>query len=126
MRYLFGAIDDWDALFQEAYRVCKPGGWVESCETEPLFRSDDNTAESNWGLARMNKMYREGGQKIGRTFCVIEEDRQMKGMKEAGFTDIQQVNSKVRATYHYSAKEVALRELLTKWIPLVCYRRLAS
>ncbi|KAJ4265934.1 hypothetical protein NW764_015443 [Fusarium oxysporum] len=30
MRYLIGAITDWGALFKEAFRCCKPGGFVES------------------------------------------------------------------------------------------------
>jgi len=30
VRYLYGSIPDWDALFKEAYWVIKPDGWIES------------------------------------------------------------------------------------------------
>lgn len=28
IRYLAGSIQDWPALFREAYRCTKPGGWI--------------------------------------------------------------------------------------------------
>ncbi|QGI88814.1 hypothetical protein CEK26_000029 [Fusarium fujikuroi] len=43
MRYMYGSISDWSALFKEAFRVCKPGGWVESYEASPRMESDDGT-----------------------------------------------------------------------------------
>ncbi|KAL1866293.1 hypothetical protein VTK73DRAFT_4823 [Phialemonium thermophilum] len=95
LRYLFGAISDWNALFAEAYRTCKPGGWVESCEADPLYVSDDGTTDGNYGVERFVQLYREGGKKFGRSFCVIEEDLQLQGMKAAGFVDLQVVNYKV-------------------------------
>lgn len=95
LRYLFGAIADWGALFKEAFRVCKPGGWVESCEVDPVFLSDDGTTDKEWGIKMWNSLYREGGKKFGRSFCVVEEDLQMPAFKEAGFVDIQHVDYKV-------------------------------
>lgn len=94
LRYLFGAIADWGALFKEAFRVCKPGGWVESCEVDPVFLSDDGTTDKEWGIKMWNSLYREGGKKFGRSFCVVEEDLQMPAFKEAGFVDIQHVDYK--------------------------------
>ncbi|CAJ0552277.1 Ff.00g062560.m01.CDS01 [Fusarium sp. VM40] len=32
IRWLIGSIPDWNQLFREAYKTCKPGGWVESFE----------------------------------------------------------------------------------------------
>ncbi|KAJ4112360.1 hypothetical protein NW765_015430 [Fusarium oxysporum] len=68
MRYLYGSISDWSALFKEAFRVCKPGGWVESYEASPRMESDDGT--------------------LNRTFEIIDKDLQQKGMEEAGFVDV--------------------------------------
>jgi ubiquinone/menaquinone biosynthesis C-methylase UbiE len=93
MRYLFGAIQDWTALYQQAYRVCTPGGWVESVEADIHFRSDDGTAEEEEVYKTCNKLYEEGGKAIGRTFFV--HDLQPKGMEEAGFVDIKTVDYKV-------------------------------
>ncbi|KAF4338324.1 hypothetical protein FBEOM_7789 [Fusarium beomiforme] len=93
MRYLFGAIQDWPALYQQAYRVCTPGGWVESVEADIHFRSDDETAEEVEVYKTCNKLYEEGGRAIGRTFFV--HDLQPKGMEEAGFVDMKTVDYKV-------------------------------
>ncbi|KAF5686217.1 methyltransferase [Fusarium denticulatum] len=92
MRYLFGAIQDWTALYQQAYRVCTPGGWVESVEADIHFRSDDGTAEEQEVYKLCNKLYEEGGKAIGRTFFVHE--LQPTGMEEAGFVDIKTVDYK--------------------------------
>ncbi|KAF5543247.1 heat shock 70 kDa 12B [Fusarium phyllophilum] len=92
MRYLFGAIQDWTALHQQAYRVCTPGGWVESVEADIHFRSDDGTAEEQEVYKLCNKLYEEGGKAIGRTFFVHE--LQPKGMEEAGFVDIKTADYK--------------------------------
>ncbi|KAI1016176.1 hypothetical protein LB504_009297 [Fusarium proliferatum] len=93
MRYLFGAIQDWTALYQQAYRVCTPGGWVESVEADIHFRSDDGTAEEQEVYKLCNKLYEEGGKAIGRTFFV--HDLQPKGMEVAGFVDIKTVDYKI-------------------------------
>ncbi|KAG4273272.1 hypothetical protein FPRO04_09878 [Fusarium proliferatum] len=93
MRYLFGAIQDWTALYQQAYRVCTPGGWVESVEADIHFRSDDGTAEEQEVYRLCNKLYEEGGKAIGRTFFV--HDLQPKGMEDAGFVDIKTVDYKI-------------------------------
>ncbi|KAJ9157361.1 Phosphoethanolamine N-methyltransferase 3-like protein 1 [Pleurostoma richardsiae] len=95
VRYLFGAIADWDALYSEAYRACTPGGWVESCECDPVICSDDGTTDANTGIESWNALYVEGGKKFGRSFCVVAEGLQTKGMKAAGFVDVQEVNYKI-------------------------------
>ncbi|KAG5660131.1 hypothetical protein KAF25_003653 [Fusarium avenaceum] len=98
MRYLFGAIADWTALFKEAYSATKPGGWVESCESEPMTHSDDGTV-ANDGLTALggiwDKVFIEGGRITGCSLSVLTEDLQMKAMKEAGFVDIQEAFYKV-------------------------------
>ncbi|KAI6758635.1 hypothetical protein HG530_010875 [Fusarium avenaceum] len=43
IRYLYGSIKDWSALFKESFRACRPGGWVESHEASPMIESDDGT-----------------------------------------------------------------------------------
>jgi ubiquinone/menaquinone biosynthesis C-methylase UbiE len=95
MRYLFGAIIDWPALFREAIRCCKPGGWVQSAEVDVEFKSDDGTVDSEPILTKWAELYREGGQRTGRSFAVLEDKSQTRGMEDAGFKDIQVVNFKV-------------------------------
>ncbi|RTE68271.1 hypothetical protein BHE90_017352 [Fusarium euwallaceae] len=95
LRYLFGSITDWNALFSNAYRVCKPGGWVESYEPTVVAESDDDTippgsAHSEWG-----KFFIEGAKKMGRSCTVVEDDVQRKSMEATGFVDLQYVDKKV-------------------------------
>ncbi|RSL58559.1 hypothetical protein CEP53_006104 [Fusarium sp. AF-6] len=43
-----------------------------------------------WG-----KFFVEGGKKIGRSFTIVEDEVQRKGMEEAGFINIEERNFKV-------------------------------
>ncbi|KAK3399770.1 S-adenosyl-L-methionine-dependent methyltransferase [Sordaria brevicollis] len=91
MRMLVGVIQDWYAIFREAYRCCKPGAYVESMGSSCHFISDDGsiTPDSASALAQWGKIWIEGGKAFGRTFDVYSEDVQRKGMEEAGFVDIE-------------------------------------
>ncbi|RTE84034.1 hypothetical protein BHE90_001416 [Fusarium euwallaceae] len=93
IRYLFGAIRDWTALFKEAYRCCAPGGWIQSAEADVEFRSNDGTSERQEVLRLGKKMYEEGGKALGLPFFV--HDLQKKGIEEAGFQDIKMVEYKI-------------------------------
>ncbi|KAH6984337.1 S-adenosyl-L-methionine-dependent methyltransferase [Ilyonectria sp. MPI-CAGE-AT-0026] len=95
MRYLFGAIADWEALFREAFRSCKPGGYIQSCEIDPSFYSDDGTIDNDEAIQMMNKLVLEGGKRMGRSFHVVKDGLQLKAAEAAGFVDIEQVNFKV-------------------------------
>ncbi|KAL2126814.1 hypothetical protein VTI74DRAFT_189 [Chaetomium olivicolor] len=90
MRYLFGAVADWDELFKQAYRVCKPGGYVQSFETDALVFSEDGSIPEGSPLDQWGKMFKEAGKKTGRSFLVINEDLQRKGLEAAGFTNMVQ------------------------------------
>ncbi|KAF5664113.1 phosphoethanolamine n-methyltransferase 3 [Fusarium heterosporum] len=98
MRYLFGAITDWNALFREAYEVTRPGGWVESCESEPMTHSDDGTIADDGSTALggiWDKVFIEGGKTTGCSLSVLSDDLQTKAMEEAGFVDIHETIYKV-------------------------------
>ncbi|KAK7423551.1 hypothetical protein QQX98_001009 [Neonectria punicea] len=90
MRYLIGCIPDWTQLFKEAFRVIKPGGYLETFETTPNITSDDGTMKPDSACARWGPTFIEASKVIGRTFTVIEEGIQRKAMEEAGFVDIQE------------------------------------
>ncbi|CCT65349.1 uncharacterized protein FFUJ_02285 [Fusarium fujikuroi IMI 58289] len=93
MRYLIGAIADWGALFKEAFRCCKPGGFVESVEVNPTFFSDDETASEVMAVQTWNKLFREASKAFGRSFCEIEGDAEL--LAAAGFVDVQVTDFKV-------------------------------
>ncbi|KAH7166538.1 S-adenosyl-L-methionine-dependent methyltransferase [Dactylonectria macrodidyma] len=95
MRYLVGSIKDWSELFKEAFRVCKPGGWVESHEAAAMMESDDGTVADTSALHEWGRFFIEGGKKLGQPFTILENDMQRKYMEEAGFVDITVENRKI-------------------------------
>ncbi|KAK0624298.1 S-adenosyl-L-methionine-dependent methyltransferase [Immersiella caudata] len=95
MRYLFGSIADWDALFRDAYFACAPGGWVESIEVEVDYVSDDGSVKPGSAMTMWGDMCREAGPKMGRSFMILREGLQRTGMEKAGFVNITEVDRKV-------------------------------
>ncbi|KAM0247562.1 hypothetical protein ACHAP5_004013 [Fusarium lateritium] len=95
IRYLFGAIQDWSALFHEAYRCCASGGWVQSCEADVYIYSDDGTAETEPGFKTWGDLYEGGGVTTGKPFFLQREAIQERSITEAGFTDIKILDYKL-------------------------------
>ena len=95
MRYLYGSVEDWGALLREAYRVTEPGGWVESVEASPKMESDDNTIAEDCAMHQWGPIFIEGAREVGRTFTVVDDNLQLRRIREAGFTNIRVVDKKV-------------------------------
>lgn len=93
---MLGSIVDWGAFFKQAYRCCKPGGYLESYEASTRVLSDDGTLPPNSATAQWTSLFIEGGKAIGRSFTIVDEGVQRKAMEDAGFVDIQEKNIKVR------------------------------
>ncbi|KAH6637237.1 S-adenosyl-L-methionine-dependent methyltransferase [Chaetomium tenue] len=98
IRYMFGSVADWDALFAEAYRVLRPGGYIETFEADARMYAPDGTVLEGSPLDQWGKVFREGGKKFGRTFMVVGEDLQRKGLEAAGFVDLVQQDFKAPIT----------------------------
>ncbi|KAH6951924.1 S-adenosyl-L-methionine-dependent methyltransferase [Fusarium avenaceum] len=90
IRWLVGSIVDWTALFKQAYKSLKPGGYVESYEPGSRVESDDGTVREGSALSQWEKFFVEGGLKLGRPFTIFEEGIQKAAMREAGFVDIEE------------------------------------
>ncbi|KAK0649230.1 S-adenosyl-L-methionine-dependent methyltransferase [Cercophora newfieldiana] len=95
MRYLFGSFSDWNALYREAYRVTKPGGWIESFEASSQFTADDGTVPEGSPMHQWGKVYDEAGKKFGRSFSVIDDNVQVPGIEAAGFVDLKVIDGKL-------------------------------
>ncbi|TPX08636.1 uncharacterized protein E0L32_009825 [Thyridium curvatum] len=91
-RWLVGTVTDWAALFKQAYKALKPGGWIESFECNGYFESEDDTVTDKTAAAQWGYIFREGSKKMGSTasFTVVRDGLQKKALEEAGFTNIQQ------------------------------------
>ena len=90
IRWLIGSVGDWDDLFQQAYRILKPGGYVESLEPNINVTSDDGSVREGSVQWQWGRVFAEGGKKLGRSFTVVEDDLQKKGIEAAGFVDIEE------------------------------------
>lgn len=99
LRYLFGSIADWPRLLSQAYRVCKPGGYVESYEASCVFRSEDGTLLPGSPLDEWGKVFVEAGKKFGRPFDVVGDGLVQDAFKKAGFSNIVEWEFKV-SNYH--------------------------
>ncbi|KAG7106688.1 Secondary metabolism regulator LAE1 like protein [Verticillium longisporum] len=89
-RWLVGSIADWTALFKEAFKCLKPGGYLESHEPSSGFENQGEPLDQKSALAQWGKFFVKGGQKFGRPFTVFEEHIQRKAMEAAGFVDIEE------------------------------------
>ncbi|KAK3343513.1 S-adenosyl-L-methionine-dependent methyltransferase [Lasiosphaeria hispida] len=88
MRYLFGSIADWPGLLKQAFRVTKPGGYVESYEASCVMKSDDGSLVEGSPMDQWGKVFVEAGRKFGRPFDVVNERIVVNAFEEAGFEEI--------------------------------------
>ncbi|CEI61680.1 hypothetical protein FVEN_g2746 [Fusarium venenatum] len=95
LRYLVGCVPDWNQLLEQAYKALKPGGWVETYEASPTIESDDDSVKLDSAMGQWGPTFIKASKVIGNTFTVVADDLQRKGVENAGFTDIQQWNSKL-------------------------------
>ena len=95
VRYMLGSIQNWPRLFRQAYAALRPGGYVESHETEPNFLSDDNTVHPDSAMSTWTTLFADGSARLGRPFMVISKDLQRRAIEAAGFVDIQITDQKV-------------------------------
>ena len=112
MRLLVGSVSDWDALFAEAYRTLKPGGWIESYEGRPNVESDDGTVTDSSAMGQWGQIFIHFGETIGRSFTIVADGVQRKAMEAAGFVDIQEQEFKVRYSFAQSINAVTPHILL--------------
>ncbi|KAG6156103.1 hypothetical protein E4U51_008278, partial [Claviceps purpurea] len=85
IRFILGGVQDWSALFKEAYRCCAAGGWVESIEYDVEFRSDDGTTELEPALASYGELFRKASKVLNRPLFV--QEIQPQAFAEAGFAE---------------------------------------
>lgn len=95
IRYLFGSNPNWAELFRQAYRVLKQGRWIETFEADATLTSEDGSVKEGTPLDQWGKIFREAGDRFGRSLCVANDDLQRKGLEEAGFIKLCQWDSNV-------------------------------
>lgn len=94
--FLNGCCTNWTDIYKEAYRCCKPGGWIEHYDVSPLVLSDDGTVLEGSAMDQYGKVFREAGKRVGIDICTADNGTMENGMKEAGFVNVQVKDIKVR------------------------------
>lgn len=96
-RWLVGSVPDWDALFRQAYKALKPGGWIETLDTNAFFESDDGTVTEKNATGQWAHIFLGGFQKLGSqaSVTIVLDQLQRKALTNAGFINIQEVPYKV-------------------------------
>jgi SAM-dependent methyltransferase len=88
------SLKDWPHFYREAFKVLKPGGWVESQEFSYKRYSDDGTLPADSIITKWEDLWTEGINKLGhRGHC--DPDLVMRQMSEAGFINITRLNFKM-------------------------------
>ncbi|KAI2639258.1 S-adenosyl-L-methionine-dependent methyltransferase [Xylaria nigripes] len=98
LRYLFGAISDWDELYKEAYRACKPGGWIEAIEPSVNLKSDDGSVKEGAALYDWGRLFNEASTRAGRSMSMVDDGTILKSVRKAGFVDVKSRMFKLPAT----------------------------
>jgi len=90
MRTLFGSIADWPALYKEAFKAIKPGGWFENFEFDNTVRSDSPIVakDPDHVFHKWTSLLFEAAGKTGRGLEIAQDGRMKKHMEEAGFVGI--------------------------------------
>ncbi|GKT41319.1 secondary metabolism regulator LAE1 [Colletotrichum spaethianum] len=65
LRNMGPGIKDWTKLLNQAYRVLKPGGWIELQEMKWDFNCDDGTMPPTYALTKMTDLIWQGLGKFG-------------------------------------------------------------
>ncbi|KAI1275442.1 S-adenosyl-L-methionine-dependent methyltransferase [Xylaria sp. FL0933] len=98
LRYLFGSIPDWDALYAEAFKACKPGGWVEAVDPSVNLRSDDGSVREGTAFYDWGRLFNEAASKYGRTMSMVDDGAIKESFKRAGFVEVVSRTFKLPAT----------------------------
>ena len=88
MRFLLGSIQDWDALYRQAYRCLKPGGWIEHCDQSITACCDDGSMPDDCMWHEWSRVFIKAGELQGRTFKIIEDSANVRRIEKAGFVNV--------------------------------------
>jgi len=88
------SLKDWSHFYREAFRVLKPGGWVENQEFSYKHHSDDNSLPKDSRILYWADLWTEGVGKIGlKGSC--DPDLVVRQMMDAGFVNITRLDFKM-------------------------------
>jgi hypothetical protein len=86
IRGLYGSVADWPTLYAQAFRACKPGGWIEQIEWDMALRDPSGQLTEHPVFKKWTEDCLDMGETIGKTMktAILMKD----WIREAGFVDI--------------------------------------
>ncbi|KIX07729.1 uncharacterized protein Z518_02383 [Rhinocladiella mackenziei CBS 650.93] len=93
LRYMFGAIKDWAALYKQSFDNMNSGGWIEQLEIEIKASTDDDSDRPGSHIKRICALHTELGAASGREFDIAATMKEH--IEQAGFVDVQQQRLKL-------------------------------
>ncbi|CCC12764.1 hypothetical protein SMAC4_09545 [Sordaria macrospora] len=89
IRWLTGTIRDWPALYKEAFKCTKPGGWIEHVDADARIHCHDGTMPDDSAFGQWGPIWKAVGGHIGTEFDLPSSGIMERGLEEAGFTNIE-------------------------------------
>ncbi|KAK8089915.1 hypothetical protein PG997_004876 [Apiospora hydei] len=106
LRSLHGCIKDWDLFFREAYKCCKPGGWVETFHMDLRPQSDDGSVRPGMAILSMYDHLVAAGRRMGRPMDLLVHHTMVRSMEAAGFVDVRETNLKKPMTDSFGDRKM--------------------
>jgi trans-aconitate methyltransferase len=85
-RSMSGSIANWSALFAEALKALKPGGWLEMQEFDVWFRSEEGELPADSKITEWQQYLDQASLRFGKRLNVANEFKEK--MIEVGFEDV--------------------------------------
>jgi ubiquinone/menaquinone biosynthesis C-methylase UbiE len=88
LRDMAGAFQDWSYIYQQAFKVCKPGGWIEVLDKDELQRSGNfmEFFEPDSVIHKIFHDWTEAGELSGRPIGIGHIKTEL--LRQAGFVDV--------------------------------------
>lgn len=86
-------IGNWPRLLEQAFRVLKPGGWIELQEFHIPLGCDDGSMTEGGAMYKWGEELRKAALKVGLDSTASLQHPQM--LKDAGFEEVQMLQLKV-------------------------------
>ncbi|KAF8544005.1 putative TAM domain methyltransferase [Trichophaea hybrida] len=108
LRNLAQAITDWPKVISQAYRVTKPGGYVELAENGGMIYCDDGTMSHDNPAKLFYETLRDAMEKTGRPSHILGSTLS-EYLENSGFVDVQV--TKVKMPFGSWPKEPRLKKI---------------
>ncbi|KAI0830422.1 S-adenosyl-L-methionine-dependent methyltransferase [Hypoxylon sp. FL0890] len=92
-RQMAPSIRDWPAIFAEAYKALKPGGWLELQDLKCVVACDDDTMLESDVVASYARTLAHALCRLGID-CIYSMENYARWLREAGFVNVQEVKLK--------------------------------